>query len=293
MTKIIVIKCNINDIKIFKKYYLDSYGEDLTTLVHADIKMYCSYMIKIGRSVHTINRAIAAIKQYNLFLIDQKLQQDIVIIDKDYIKVQKSIVQKVLPTEQELNKLKHSACRNNKNSKRDFCLIAKDKSIQILHFATLNQISPTYFDKTYYAVPEAGGEKAFELLRSALLDEQKIAIGKTVMRDKENLIAIIPRNDGMLIQTMLFQDDIKELPKSYEKPAISHEELQMAKTLVNSMNTPFDPNIYKDEYQEKLKNLIETKIQGKEVQNQEENQTTIINLMEALKQSIEKERVNV
>lgn len=137
-----------------------------------------------------------------------------------------------------------------------------------------------------------GGEKAFELLRSGLLDEQKIAIGKTVMRDKENLIAIIPREDGMLIQTMLFQDDIKELPKTYEKPSITQEELQMAKTLINSMNTPFDANSYKDEYQEKLKGLIETKIQGKEVQNQEENQTTIINLMEALKQSIEKERVN-
>ena len=114
----------LSDIKIFQKYYFDTYGEDLTTLVHADIKMYCSYMIKIGRSVHTINRAIAAIKQYNLFLIDQKLQQDIVIIDKDYIKVQKSIVQKVLPTEQEINKLKHSACRDKRNSKRDFCLIA-------------------------------------------------------------------------------------------------------------------------------------------------------------------------
>jgi len=137
-----------------------------------------------------------------------------------------------------------------------------------------------------------GGEKAFELLRSGLLEEQKIAIGKTVMRDKENLIAIIPREDGMLIQTMLFQDDIKDLPKTYEKPTISQEELQMAKALINSMNTPFDPNLYKDEYQEKLKELIETKIQGKEVQNQEENQTTIINLMEALKQSIEKERVN-
>ena len=125
----------------------------------------------------------------------------------------------------------------------------KDKSIQILHFASLNQISPTYFDKTYYAVPEAGGEKAFELLRSALMKEQKIAIGKTVMRDKENLIAIIPREDGMLIQTMLFQDDIKELPKTYKKPEITEEELQMATSLINSMNTPFDSNMYKDEYQ--------------------------------------------
>lgn len=166
----------------------------------------------------------------------------------------------------------------------------KDKSIQILHFANINQISPTYFDKSYYAVPEAGGEKAFELLRSALMEEQKIAIGKTVMRDKENLIAIIPREDVMLIQTMLFQDDIKELPKTYNKPEISQVELDMAKTLINSMNTPFDAGNYKDEYQEKLKDLIETKIQGKEVVNQKDDNNKIIDLMEALKQSVEKER---
>ena len=165
----------------------------------------------------------------------------------------------------------------------------KDKSIQILHFANLNQISPTYFDKSYYAVPEAGGEKAFELLRSALMEEQKIAIGKTVMRDKENLIAIIPREDGMLIQTMLFQDDIKELPKTYNKPEISQEELNMAKTLINTMNTPFNSDMYKDEYQEKLKGLIETKIQGKEVVDQKEDNNNIIDLMEALKKSVEKE----
>ena len=166
----------------------------------------------------------------------------------------------------------------------------KDKSIQILHFANINQISPTYFDKSYYAIPEAGGEKAFELLRSALMEEQKIAIGKTVMRDKENLIAIIPREDGMLIQTMLFQDDIKELPKTYNKPEISQEELNMAKTLINSMNTPFNAENYKDEYQEKLKDLIETKIQGKEIVDQKEDNNKIIDLMEALKQSVEKER---
>lgn len=165
----------------------------------------------------------------------------------------------------------------------------KDKSIQILHFANLNQISPTYFDKSYYAVPEAGGEKAYELLRSALMDEQKIAIGKTIMREKEYLVAIIPREDGMLIQTMLFQDDIKEMPKTYNKPEISQEELKMAKTLINSMNTPYDAENYKDEYQEKLKELIGTKIQGKEVIEQKEENNNIIDLMEALKKSVEKE----
>lgn len=114
----------VSDIKIFKKYYFDSYGEELTTLVHADIKMYSSYMIKIGRSATTINRVIAAIKQYNLFLIEEKIQDNIVILDKDYIKIQKSIIEKNLPTEQEVNKLQHSASRDEKNSKRDFCFMA-------------------------------------------------------------------------------------------------------------------------------------------------------------------------
>ena len=166
----------------------------------------------------------------------------------------------------------------------------KDKTIQIMHFANLDQISPVYFDKIYQAVPEVGGEKAFELLRSALMEEQKIAIGKTVMGTKENLIAIIPREDGMLIQTMLYEEDIKELPKSYNKPDILQEELTMAKTLINSMNTPFEPVNYKDEYQEKLKGLIETKIQGKDVVEQKDETNNIIDLMEALKQSVEKER---
>lgn len=165
----------------------------------------------------------------------------------------------------------------------------KDKSIQILHFANLNQISPIYYDKTYQAIPEAGGDKAFELLRAALISEQKIAIGKTVMGTKETLLAIIPREDGILISTMFYEDDIKELPKSYNKPELSEAELSMAKTLINSMDTPFNPYEYKDEYQIKLRELIETKITGKEIITAKvEAPTNIINLMDALKASIEK-----
>lgn len=65
--------------------------------------------------------------------------------------------------------------------------------------------------KTYQAAPEAGGEKAFELLRSALMTEQKIAIGKTVMGTKDTLMAIIPREEGILISTMFFADEVKEI----------------------------------------------------------------------------------
>jgi DNA end-binding protein Ku len=164
----------------------------------------------------------------------------------------------------------------------------KEKSIQILHFAQLDQISPIYFDKTYQAAPEAGGDKAFELLRSALLSEQKIAIGKTVMGTKETLLAIIPRKEGLLISTMYYEDDIKDLPKSYNKPELSDAEVTMAKTLINSMDTPFNPTEYKDEYQIKLRELIETKIAGKEiVAVKPEGPSNVINLMDALKASIE------
>ncbi len=165
----------------------------------------------------------------------------------------------------------------------------KEKSIQILHFAQLNQISPVYYDKTYQAVPETGGEKAFELLRSALMAEQKIAIGKAVMGTKDTLMAIIPREDGVLISTMYYADDIKALQKPYNKPEVSEQELNMAKVLINSMDTPFDPEKYKDEYQTKLRALIESKISGQEVVAAEaENTNKVIDLMEALKASVEK-----
>ncbi|WP_230399810.1 non-homologous end joining protein Ku [Novisyntrophococcus fermenticellae] len=165
----------------------------------------------------------------------------------------------------------------------------KEKSIQILHFANLNQISPVYYEKTYQAVPEAGGEKAFELLRSALMKEQKIAIGKTVLGTKDTLMAIIPREEGILISTMFYADEIKELQKPYTKPEVSDQEIQMASTLINSMDTPFNPAKYKDEYQTRLRALIETKIAGKEVVAPETQGTgKVIDLMEALKASVDR-----
>lgn len=170
----------------------------------------------------------------------------------------------------------------------------KEKSIQILHFAELNQISPVYYDKTYQAIPDTGGEKAFELLRVALMKEQKIAIGKTVMGTKDRLMAIIPREDGVLISTMFYQDDIKELQKPYTIPDVNEQELKMAQALIDSMDTPFDPAQYKDEYQGKLKELIETKIAGREVVASAKPEQTgnVINLMDALKASIEKQNEN-
>jgi len=124
--------------------------------------------------------------------------------------------------------------------------------------------------------------------------EQKIAIGKTVMGTRETLLAIIPREDGILISKMYYEDEIKDLPKSYNKPEISEDELTMANALINSMVTPFNPVEYKDEYQVKLRELLETKIAGKEiVASKSEAPSNIINLMDALKASIEQNKPKV
>ena len=90
---------------------------------------------------------------------------------------------------------------------------------------------------SYHAVPEAGGDKAYELLRKAMLSEEKVAIAKTVIGQTEKLLALIPTDTGILVETLFFYDEIKEMPKEPEQPELNDAELTMAKTLVNSMVT--------------------------------------------------------
>lgn len=104
-------------------------------------------------------------------------------------------------------------------------------------------------------------------------------------------MAIIPREDGMLIATMHFEDEVKDIPKSYARPEITEQELTMARLLIDSMDTPFRPEQYHDEYQVKLRQLIEDKIAGKEIVAAEaERSPNVIDLMDALKASIEQNK---
>lgn len=169
----------------------------------------------------------------------------------------------------------------------------KDKTIQILHFTDIGNIRPIYFDKTYHAVVEAGGDKAYELLRRAMLDEGKVAIAKTVMGQSEKLLCLIPTEKGMLVETLFFSDEVKEIPKESAHPELNQQELDMAKLLINSMDKEFQPELYHDEYQARLREIIEAKIQGKEiVQAPSEQPSNIINLMEALQASLKEVESN-
>lgn len=170
----------------------------------------------------------------------------------------------------------------------------KDKTMQIITFANLNEISPVFFDKTYHAVPESGGDKAYELLRRAMMEEQKIAIAKTVLGTQETLIALIPREGGILVQTMFFAEEVKALPSKVASPQLQDEELNVARQLVSSMVKPFDITDYRNEYQERVKALIQQKKEGKEVVSPSEDSTNngnnVIDLMELMKKSIEPDK---
>lgn len=166
----------------------------------------------------------------------------------------------------------------------------KDKSISILLFTDLDKIDPLFFEKTYYVIPN-GSDKAYNLLKSSLEQGRKVAIGKTVLGTKETLVAIRPTSKGLLIETMLFAEEIKDVPKDIGQIEADDGELQMAKVLIDNMTKEFNPEDYKDEYSERLKDAISQKVNGMEVvESKEEDKSNVIDLMEALKRSVEATR---
>ena len=163
----------------------------------------------------------------------------------------------------------------------------KDKTIHIIHFVHLQEIDPIFYEKNYYAIPEAGAEKAFELLRTAMLHEGKVALAKTVIGTKENLLVLYPTPEGMIAKTLFYQDEILAIPKQIPKVELNEQEVTMAKTLINTMTASFDPSKYKDEYQERLRAAIMKKIHGEDIVAVDTSTpSNVIDLMEALQRTL-------
>ena len=164
----------------------------------------------------------------------------------------------------------------------------KDKTIHILQFAKISEVNMTYFEKDYYAVPDSGAEKAYELLRQSLLAEKKVAIAKTVMGTNEKLLVLYPTKNGIIVQTLFYEDEIASMPKSVPKMKLDENELNMAKLLIQNMTKPFEAAAYRDEYQARLREAIMKKIQGQEIVAVDSGEpSNVIDLMEALQKSLE------
>ncbi len=163
-----------------------------------------------------------------------------------------------------------------------------DKTIHIVHFAKMSDIDSIYFEKNYYLVPEPGADKAYELLRQALLEKQEVAIAQTVFTTKEELLVLYPTKECIIGKILFYQEEIQEIPKSHAQVELSQAELDMAKTMIDSLTKDFDINSYHDEYQEKLRQAITQKIQGQEIVSADDSKpNNVINLMEALQKTVE------
>jgi len=165
------------------------------------------------------------------------------------------------------------------------------KTIDIEDFVDLDTIDPVFYDRPYYLVPDKGGTKAYALLREAMRETNKVGIARVVLRTKQYLAAIRPKGDALVIETMLFADEVvpdDELDLPREEVEVSEREQKMARQLIDSLSGDFEPEKYRDEYRERVLALIEQKASGQEIVVEEatEEPAKVVDLMAALEASL-------
>ena len=168
--------------------------------------------------------------------------------------------------------------------------VQSSRTIDILKFVPADEIDAIYWKNPYYIVPEQTGAKAYALLRKALADENYVAVAKVAFRDKEHLATLRLRGDTFVLETMYWPDEIR--PAEFDEVQIDDEvrpqELKMARSLIENMTDHFDPDEFHDTYRERLEEVVQAKIEGKEIAVVEDAGTaTVVDLMEALKASVE------
>jgi DNA end-binding protein Ku len=160
--------------------------------------------------------------------------------------------------------------------------------MEILEFVKLNEVDPLYYDASYYVAPEEGGAKAYKLLMQAMEESGYAAIAKLTMHQREHIVVIRPRANGLTLHTMFYSSEIRaaeSLPT--DQVELKDQEKKLAHQLIDSLAVPFQPQKYRDEYQDNVKAMIAAKLKGQEVTEvTQPHLAPVIDLMEALKKSI-------
>lgn len=168
---------------------------------------------------------------------------------------------------------------------------ASGKTMEIIAFLDRNDVDPIYFDSSFLAVPEAHAEKPYRLLLQALENTKKMGIAKVTMHQREYTIFIRSRNNGLTLHTMYYQNEIAKV-EGYGQPyhaKLRPEEVRLADQLVENLSAPFQPEAFKDGFQEHLNQLIEAKLKGKSIAPTAKRRSApVIDMMEALKKSLSK-----
>ncbi len=163
------------------------------------------------------------------------------------------------------------------------------RTMEIMEFVKLERVDPLYYDASYFVVPEEAGRRAYYLLLKALEDSGYAAIAKLSMHKREHTVILRPRDNGLTLHTLFYPNEVNEVAE-YGKTdhiEIKPQELKLAEQLLQSLAAEFEPQRYRDEYQERVKALIDAKLEGREIATvPEARMAPVIDLMEALKKSL-------
>lgn len=178
----------------------------------------------------------------------------------------------------------------------------RSREIDVVEFVPNDQLDPLMFDRSYYLEPDSKSLKAYALLRKTLEDSERTAIVNFALRQKTRLGALRVRGDVLVLQTLLWNDEVREasFPSLAESPRITQRELDLSAALMESFAGDFQPERFSDEYQDELRKLIEAKLEqgdtidtaetfGEEAEKREGG-GEVIDLMEALQRSVERSR---
>jgi DNA end-binding protein Ku len=168
------------------------------------------------------------------------------------------------------------------------------QTVDIQDFVDQEEIDPIFFYKPYYLEPQKGGDKAYALLRDALKDSEKVGVAKVVIKTRQYLAGVKPENGALVLELMHFADELADPEKLHipKKTEVGKREMNMAKSLIDSMSSKWNPEKYKDDYREALMEVIEEKVEagGNEIEEKPKKApkpTKVIDLVSVLQKSLE------
>src|SRR5437899_8927145 len=163
------------------------------------------------------------------------------------------------------------------------------KTMEILEFVKSSDVDPVYFESSYYMVPEEAGRRPYALLTKALEESEYVAIAKLTMHNREYTVILRPHEGGMMLHTMYYEEEVRKV-EGFGAPDVELKdaEVKVAHQLIEALATEWEPEKFKDDFQENLKNLIQTKLEGGKIAEVEKPKkiAPVVDLMAALKQSL-------
>ena len=171
--------------------------------------------------------------------------------------------------------------------------LESNKSIAIVQFVDQAEIDPLYYHGSHYVVPDgAVAVESFTTILKAMEEKGRIALAKVVMSGKEQMVAIRPKDGALVMSSLFYADEVRSLSgieEIQDPPEVNAQELALAAQLIDSITQPFDPKQFQDQYRNAVLDVIKAKVEGREIVEPPQVETgKVINLMEALKSSLER-----